>query len=602
MKRFLTVLLLLFLIIIPYQIKAEPEPEDMTLFRIAILLQHCDQSDKIKVVRLRNSQTGKDGFCLEPYVGYKPSANLYYKQANNNKKLYDLYRAYELLEKSDEAFITVQLMIWEELFDETFTFDGKGASDYLKNEVLEILEDEPETDTDVISDEAYVNKKKQLSIQDLDKYSISSDVTITDTEEDNLTYIVEEYTDDTLQIILEPLSDVPEGAYTYTSENSQDIYVFEGEFEPLRSKRVDIRALSDDLSFTYSKLDLNDQPIEGAEFTLYRIDPQADGSLYFLKAGASIDLYEKLVSDLNSYDRSDLSISVSERYSPYILDGNISTSQLGYFPFVIKHNDEILKEGRIYVTDDIDEDFVEVKVEQIKTVRSTGETANTVNGLKPDNKYYFCESEPQKGYTYVNKPCQIIDTSDDSYKDEHIFYNDKRTYTLNLIKNNPERTIALNGALFRLSYTDNNEEKEFVFKTGSLNIFKEGDFRYAIYHYEGTDDFHIAEFISDSYIEDNVPYGKYYYYLSNDKQIDPDKVNREVVVKEGSFIIENLPYSSDLKLEELEAPKGYFIDEAVFELSADIPYSDITFTNSRVNSFDIIPRNIRKIPKTCIGE
>ena len=118
MKKLFTILSILTLLILPYQLKAEDDPEDMSVFRIAILLQHCDQSDQIKVVRLRNTITGRDAFCLQPYVNYKPTANEYYKIANSDSMLYDLYSAYEQLGKSDEAVITVQLMIWEELFDE----------------------------------------------------------------------------------------------------------------------------------------------------------------------------------------------------------------------------------------------------------------------------------------------------------------------------------------------------------------------------------------------------------------------------------------------------------------------------------------------------
>ena len=601
MKKLLSLITVLSLLILPYQLKAEDDPEDMSVFRIAILLQHCDQSDQIKVVRLKNTVTGEDGFCLEPYVNYKPSANIYYKVANSNKKLYDLYSAYEQLGKTDEAFITIQLMIWEELFDEQFTFDGKDASDYLKEEVLEIL-DQDEVEPDIIFEDVYVGEQRKAAISDPDKYIITSDVTVVKTEGDGVTFVVNEYSSDMLKITLKPISSVPEGAFTYASENSQDIYSFEGEYEPLNTKIIKISVKEDDLSITYSKTDLNDNPIEGAQFTLYRIDPEADDVIYFLKSGSVVDLYEKLTDNINDYDRNSLSISVSERYSGYIDDGIISNAELGYFPFELRYNDSSINKGRIYVTDDIDEDFYEVHVETVEIVESGPETINTVNGLKHDSRYYFCESEPKKGYTYVDKPCRMIDTSDDSYLDQFHFYNDSRSYTLRLIKNNPERTIALNGALFKLNYTDGNEEKQFVFRTGALNIFREDNYKYLIYRYENTDDYHVMEFTGEQYIEQGVPYGKYYYYLSNNKEIDPSKIDKETSVSEGSFIIENIPYSSLLKLVELEAPKGYFIDEASFELKADIAYSDITFTNSRVNSFDIIPNNQRKIPKTCIGD
>ncbi|MBQ1567464.1 MAG: hypothetical protein IIZ80_06205 [Erysipelotrichaceae bacterium] len=601
MKKIFTILSVLTLLILPYQLKAEADPEDMSVFRIAILLQHCDQSDQIKVVRLKNTVTGEDAFCLEPYVNYKPSSNIYYKVAENNKKLYDLYCAYEQLGKSDDAFITIQLMIWEELFDQQFTFDGKGASDYLKQEVLEILE-QAENEPDIINEEVYTGTEQRVAVPDLDKYDITSDVTIIKADEEGITFAVSEYSPDILQIRLEPKSSVPEGAFSYVSENSQDIYSFEGEHESLNSILINIKVLEDDLSLTYSKTDPDGNPIKGAQFTLYRIDPEAEDILYFLKSGSQIDLYEMLTENIGTYDRNHLSLDVSERYSVYINDGIILTDELGYFPFVLRYNDAVINEGRVYVTDDIDEGFAAVNVEKIKTVESAYESENTLNGLKHESRYYFCESEPEKGYTYTDKPCRIVDTSDDSYLEKLHFINESRSYTLKLIKNNPDRTIALNGALFSLKYREKGEEKQYIFKTGALNIFKEDEYRYLIYRYEDTNDYHVREFTADQYIEEGVPYGKYYYYLSNDTQIDPSRIDRETTVAEGSFLIEDLPYSAGLKLEELEAPKGYFIDEASFELNADIGYCDITFTNSRVNTFDIIPGNQRKIPKTCIGD
>ena len=472
----------------------------------------------------------------------------------------------------------------------------------MKAEVLEFLEDDQQIVTDVIDDEAYVGIEKKIQIDDLDRYSIRSDVRIIESDENSITHVVDEYTDQTLKIELEPLSPVPKGAYVYESQTSQNIYAFEGEYGYLKPKTVNIDVLDNDLSISFSKLDLIDQPIAGAQFTLYRIDPQSEDNIYFLKTGENIDLYEKLLDNYMESDRNRLSINVSERYEKYIENGFIKAEETGYFPFEISYDGQIIKQGRIYVSDDTADDFSKINVELIKTVESTDEIINTVNGLKPDSRYYFCESEPRKGYIYVDEPCRLIDTGDDSYLENHVFYNDSRSYTLQLIKNNPEKTIALNGALFRLSYYDNEILKEFVFRTGALNIFKEGEYRYLIYRLEGTDDPHIVEFTSDTYIEENVPYGNYEYYLSNENSVEPTRFNKVAVVKEGSFIIENIPYSSNLKLEELEAPKGYYIDEAVFEIDADIPYSDITFTNSRVNSFDIIPRNVRKIPKTCIGD
>ena len=106
MKRFLTLLTIIMFLVLPAKLNGEPIPEDMTVFKIAILLQHCDQSDEIKVVRLRNTLTGKDAFCLQPHVNYKPNVNEYFKIADDTKALYDLYQAYEQFEKTEEASAT----------------------------------------------------------------------------------------------------------------------------------------------------------------------------------------------------------------------------------------------------------------------------------------------------------------------------------------------------------------------------------------------------------------------------------------------------------------------------------------------------------------
>ena len=603
MKRFFTILLMIIFLIIPGQLKAESQPEDMSVFRIAILLSHCDQADEIKVVRLRNNDTQKVAFCLEPYVSYLPSVNEYFKERNDSKRIYDLYRAFEELGSSDEAFITVQLMIWEEVCGQSFTFDGVGAEDYLKAEVLQLLEGyEAPVEADVIDEETYPGIENTIEIQDIDRYDIESDVRITGTTQNSISYIADEYSSETLKIDLEPKSYVPEGAYTYRSEGSQNIYMFEGEYESIKPITINIKTLNDDLSVSFRKLDLNDQPISGAQFTLYKLSDTGEDKLYFLKAGSQIDLYEKLIPDNQNYDRDSLSIEVSERYEHYIDDGMIDTDETGYFPFTLKHDGEIINKGRVYVSDLIDEDFTEFDVETVKTVYSGDQETNTVNGLKPDNTYYLCESEPQKGYTYHGEPCKLISTYDDSYLEEQTFYNESRRYTLHLIKNDPDRTINLNGALFRLNYDDDGQEKEFIFRTGSLNISNEEGYSYLFYRHENDQEIKVKELSSDHYIEDDVAYGKYYYCLSNDSTIDESKLVNEITVKEGSFIIEDLPYSSGLYLEELEAPRGYFIDEAEFEVDPDISYSDITFRNSRINSFDIIPNYPRRIPKTCIGD
>ena len=214
----------------------------------------------------------------------------------------------------------------------------------------------------------------------------------------------------------------------------------------------------------------------------------------------------------------------------------------------------------------------------------------------------MCESEPAKGYVYDHDVAYLINGTD--YKEEVLsFINRQRDYVLRLYKESEDHKILLDGAKFVLTYEDEGKQKEVLFVTGALNIQRKDNKTYVIYRHEGESKIYTDKFSGNEFIKNNVEAGRWYYYLSDDETIDESKLEHNYVnVIKGAYEIRDIPYSATLHLKELEAPKGYFISEADFDIRADIPYSEIIFNNTRINQFDIIPENRHPLPKTCIGE
>ncbi|MBR5341827.1 MAG: hypothetical protein IK151_07905, partial [Erysipelotrichaceae bacterium] len=361
---------------------------------------------------------------------------------------------------------------------------------------------------------------------------------------------------------------------------------------------------SNKVSINYSKKDTDGNPINGTRFTVYELDSQNnDFDLYFIHQNKSIDLLNVLEDKISSYDRNNLSISLSERFNRYLDETVINAKEKGYFPFKLYNGNDLIDEGIMYVSDGIDDtngSYCLRKVRKIGDYYSSNSQVNTISNLESAKNYYLCESEPQKGYVYTDNPCKLINTSDENKV--YDFVNEKRDYNLRLIKENPDHTIVLNGAKFRLTYSDDGNEKEMIFVTGALNLRNKHNRKYVLYRHENNENINVEETNGEYFIKKNMIPGKYYYCFSDDTEIDKSLLNKTVNVIDGGYEIEDLPYSSTLTIEELEAPKGYYIEEPTYELDPDISYSEIVFKNYRVNSFEIVPNNKRKIPKTCIGE
>ena len=140
MKKFIKYLFLFLILCSTFTyVSAEEAKEDMSKWRMKILLQHCDQHDEIKIVRFYNTETDSYGFCLEPEVDYNPYEYEYIKQAYKNEDLFNIYKAFVQLGKTEDYYIAAQLMIWELMTGKQYTFDSKGAADFGEETIKETI-------------------------------------------------------------------------------------------------------------------------------------------------------------------------------------------------------------------------------------------------------------------------------------------------------------------------------------------------------------------------------------------------------------------------------------------------------------------------------
>ena len=87
MKKIRNLILIALFILLPFQKIDAQEAEDMSKWSFKILLQHCDQNDAIKIVKFKNKESDRYGFCLEAEVDYNPKDNLYYKEPFDDEVL-----------------------------------------------------------------------------------------------------------------------------------------------------------------------------------------------------------------------------------------------------------------------------------------------------------------------------------------------------------------------------------------------------------------------------------------------------------------------------------------------------------------------------------
>ncbi len=608
-KIILKLLIVLFVCTTFTGISAETEYEDMSVWSLKILLQNCDQKPEIKVVRYLNSSTGRVGFCVEPEVNYNRFDYVYTKDSHAEDEVFKIVRAYEEF-NDDEHFIAAQLMIWQTVSGNIYTFEGKGADDYGKADLEQLIQSyNDEQNINYQEIDAEDQKTNTFNIENLNDYTIESeDVSIISKSDNSFDFTVNDPDKEENHIYLRSRIRRGNGAFLYHSDGSQDLYSYEGDYAHKNDIDIKLNVIkNEDLAFSFTKTDNSGYPISGAQFCLYDLSPDAaNETMYIIQKDKSIDLFKTLAEDYPNYDLSKVEIRLSERYQKYLQGTVINASETGVFPFTVYYNGEVLRQGKVFVFSDQNQtlgEYRKLKVRQVSSAVSSDNDINLISPGKKDHQYYLCETMPANGYDYSDDPCKIIDTTKDDYDKPYNFINNHRNYTLQLIKNDPDHIYKLNGARFEMEYDDGSQLHKIQFVTGALNFIQTKDRKYVIYRYEHFDDVKVAEFKDPYLIIENVPYGRYYYYLSNDQDIDLNKLkNKYIDVSEGAYMIANLPYNASVRIRELKAPNGYHIDSETYTLIPDIGYDQITYTNSRVNTAEIIPENRRKIPKTCIGD
>lgn len=571
------------------------------------LTKASDQDENVVVSKFYYVPDRKQvAFCIEPNVKFDPSKEGYTKSLYDNENVYKIVKAYKKLNKSDkEYYIAAQLLIWKEVSDVDYTFNGLDYGEY-KQEIIDAMNpNKPllKSLNNTIPETYY--GEEGLFNGDYSKYEASGEgIEILSNDENGIKYLVDEKEPEIKTINLVPKDSDEKHSYVMESEDSQDLYYFEGEYSDLKPMALSLRTLfkPETITINYSKKDENGNNISGAEFTVYELNSDEPNSeISFIQTNTNVNIYEALLDNYLNY--SNLSIEISERYEKY-LDKNIfNSNELGYFPYKIYSNEQLIKDGKCYVTDDIQQSngaYSRIAAKAILSHFSEDLDVNSINNLDSSKSYYLCESEPKKGYTYTQKACNLIDSN--NYTGETIEYiNKTRTYSLRLMKQS-DQNILLNGAKFKITYDNFGEDKNVILTTGCLSINRENNNKYLIYKHENSNNPIVIEFAGEEYVKSGLESGRYYYYQSDSSIVNNSLLNNDYqIVVNGGLEIEDLPYSSSLTIEELQAPKGFVITEPIYHISPDIAYSQITFKNYRVNFMDIIPKKFI-IPKTCIDE
>ena len=596
MKKILKVFLVCLILSCQIQ-TAGAETEDMSKWSFKILLQHSDQLDELKVVRFYNRESERYGFCMEPLVDYDPIDHDYVRQDVRNEAVLNIFRAFE--ELGDDYYIAAQLMIWEANTGVRYSFDGLDAADYGETEILDKIstyENEDHSPQN-ISVSLKNNETKEIEILDLKDYTILCEEDPAISVSENRIMIDPSKTEkNEFEIVLEPNTDIYTGSALYHCEDSQDLFSYEGDYKQLNQIRYHVSVADDCYDYYFRKIDTDGNNIIGAGFSLYELNEEGDYELLFIRKGKTID-----INDLFNQD-GEIDIRVSERYQRYFDGSEFCTDEIGFFPYTFTYGN-ISHQGLAFVSED-DElsngSMCLYKAFEISHFNST-DGLNKVEGLEVGKEYLLCETSPKKGYTFASEAFIHI-TEPNTEDSASVFVNQIRHYDLKLYKENDERKILLNGAKFKLSYMEEGKKKEYLFVTGALNIRQDEDGKYVLYRYEKDENIYVGEFKDGQFIKENAIPGTYYYCIKNDTNVnDSSLLKRTAYVSEGAYSIYDIPYDAKIEVTELEAPRGYYIDEADFEISPDLDYSDLTFRNYRINSFIILPENRRKIPKTCIG-
>lgn len=606
-KRLL-ILSILSIIVLVNPVYAEDDSSDINKWAFVKLTKASDQDENVVVSKFYYlNDMNQVGFCIEPSQKFDPSVGDYERNYSNNENIYNIVKAYKTLNKTEnEYYIAAQLLIWNEVAGVEYTFKGNDYQEY-KDEILNIMYPKKLLMKSLSSEElpeSYVGEENIIEGDYTEYDTEAKGIDIISNDENGLKYVIEDEEPEIKTINLTPKDSDENHSYVLESSESQDIYYFEGEYSTLKPFSLSLKTLMrpSTVTINFSKKDENGNNIAGAEFSVYELNvSETNDEIIFIQNGVSINVYEAILDNFDSYNN--LSIHISERYEKYLDGDYIKTGEVGYFPYEIYESESLIKQGIVYVTDDISQSngkYAKNAVRAIFKAYSEDLDINSISNLERNKTYYLCESEPKKGYTYTQNPCVLVDTA--TYNGEtYSFINKTRTYSLRLIKQS-DHNILLDGAKFKITYDNYGVDESIILTTGNLCITRENSSKYLIYRHEFDSDASVVGFESNEYIKSGLKTGKYYYYQSNSSIVNNSLLNDNYqIVVNGGLEIENLPYSSSLTIEELVAPKGYIITEPVYHISPDIPYSEITFKNYRVNYLDIIPSKF-KIPKTCIDE
>ncbi len=606
MKRIITIIMTLIMLMTSAAMAKAEEYEDMTPWNFIMLTDFADNGENVKVSKFINIKTGQIAFCLEPEVLFSPKGHEYVKkqyEEDNADAIRRIYDAYMKCDQNDnDLYIAAQLMIWEEITGIRYIFDGNDASFFGEETIkLNMVSSKKATiplheTINIKRDETNEYRNENI---DLSNYNILCDsIEVISIDKDGFTFrLVDE---DNMIIYLKPKAIDGFMAVAYKAEGTQNIYSLEESKIESAPINIEMELIDDYIDISFCKKDLSGNSIKGAEFSLYRIDDRSDNRILFIDKGYAIDLYSFLNVSMSDYE-----ILLSERYRNNLKDRIFSSNEIGYFTYDVLSNGESIENGKVYISDDdelTEGSFNSVGVELIAELK-TADGINTFKDVANDGKYLLIESNPANGYEYYDCIGKIIDLDDGNELKDLIFLNEEREYDLHLIKSNSSKNIYLNGAEFILKYQDNDDEmRSFHFVTGALNIANPERKRYIHFRYDEDDLIHTYE-IEDEFILENVEPGLYHYCLNDESSAYEDDLNRRINVIDGGYEIKGIPYFTMIQIEEIKAPKGYHIENGIYQIHADMEYNEIVFKNYRVNEAIIIPKKDEFIiPKTCIDE
>lgn len=240
MKRKLILLITIFTLIFTCsEILAQEESVDVSQWNYLMLVGPSDQDEKIKINMFYSMlDKNKRAFCIEPKQAYKPKTAVYTRSELENENIFEIVKAYEKIGlENNDYYIAAQLMIWEELTEMTYSFDGNDYSKY-KDEIQSLIDENIKLKSSNINQNrqivAYLNEKQYIK-EDFSGYeAISDDVEIISNGKEGLSFIVKNEYPEYKTIKMIPINNDEDNMMVLRADSSQDIYYFNGEYSDLK--------------------------------------------------------------------------------------------------------------------------------------------------------------------------------------------------------------------------------------------------------------------------------------------------------------------------------------------------------------------------------